>query len=223
MKNILCIILLLTSSRIHAQDWFSDSPLHSQADGYIITIAGDTISGTVQFDFPVVMQKRLVFTASNGQGPVTYQPEDIRGYSAGSMNWESIVAIFATYDGQVKFNRFGIQYSGYDPIHLYRIFPEKDKIKKNLSSARAETIYKGISLQHDMNTFDHLYLKKSENPAIDVNDRTFKKNFQTVMSGLVSDHANLVKMIRSRQYGYRDLNKIISEYNNWYLDKVYKR
>ena len=214
---------MLTASKIHAQDWFSAFPLHSQVDGYIITIAGDTISGTVQFDFPVVMQKRLVFTAKNSQDPVKYQPEDIRGYSAGTMNWESIIAIFATYDGQMKFNRFGIQYSGNGPIHLYRIFPEKDKIKKNLSSARAETIHNGIALHHDMGTFDHLYLKKSENPAMDVNDRTFKKNFQTVMSGLVSDHANLVKMIQSREYNYPDLNKIISEYNHWYLDRVYKR
>ena len=60
MKLIIYFLFsyLVVSLQGTAQDWFSKNELGSQVDGYIIGIAGDTIYGSLEYSYPISMQKR---------------------------------------------------------------------------------------------------------------------------------------------------------------------
>ena len=223
MKNHVFILLILLSGPVaRAQDWFSHHSQGESLEGFIITITGDTLTGSIKYDYPVIMQKRISFDTRQGQNSVIYQPKDIRGYSCAGKFWESSNVVYNTYRGPVTFQRFGILYHGKGPIHLIRIFSEKDKYKKNISSSKAETIYKKISLDQDARSFRDLYLKKFEDPAESVNSSSYKKDFITAISRKVSDDKEIMDKINNKEYKYDDLIKIIDEYNNWYLQGRYK-
>jgi len=223
MKNLVIILLILVADpAVHAQDWFSQHSQGEPVNGYIITIAGDTLAGSIKYDYPVIMQKRVSFVPGQGQNAVVYQPKDIRGYSCGGTFWESANAVFDTYRGPVNFPRFGILYHGKGPIHLLRIFPEKDKYKKNMSSTKAEAIYKNISLNQDPGSFRDLYLKKFEDPAESVNAASYKKDFINTISRKVSDDKELMNKITAKTYKPSDLLKIVDEYNDQAMKGRYK-
>ena len=221
-KHIFLLLFLLTGSAALAQEWFSQHSQGEPVEGYIITIAGDTLAGSIQYDYPVVMQKRISFVPGLGQNAVIYQPKDIRGYGIDGKFWESSNVVYETYQGPVTFQRFGMLYHGKGPIHLLRLFPEKDKYKKNVSSTKAETYYKNISLTQNSKSFQDLFLKKFEDPAESINSSSYKKDFITAISRKVSDDKELMDKINKKEYKYTDLLRIIDEYNGWYQQGRYK-
>jgi hypothetical protein len=223
MKNFFLFLFLFAGISVYGQEWFSKHQQAEETDGYIITIAGDTIRGKILYDYPVIMQKRISFVGKDNSGTVVYQPKDIRGYSSENIIWESVLVNMATYNGPIKFNRFGILYSGSGPIHLLRIFTEKDKLGKNITSTKAEIMYKGITLSQEEKSFDNLYIMKQESPAEDVNSKEFRHDFINNISGLVSDNKELTAKIQAKEYGFNDLLKIVEEYNKWFMEQRYNR
>ena len=222
MKNVFLCILISMAIKASGQDWFSQHAQGENVPGNIITIAGDTISGLISYDYPVVMQKRISFQSGGNPNPIIYQPKDIRGYSCDNMIWISAFVIFETYNGPIKFNRFGILYSGKGSLQLMRIFPERDKTLRKMSSTKAESIYKNISLVQDEKSFKDLYIKKLEDPAESVNSRSFKKEFINNIARRISDDKDLMNKVNNKIYKYSDLKTILREYNDWYLKNRYK-
>ncbi len=223
MRNLFFFLLLLITSSASGQDWFTRHEQGDSVAGYIVTIAGDTIQGTIKYNYPVVMQKRVSFTRRGTTDGVIFQAKDIRGYSCDNMHWVSATVSIKTYQGPVKFQRFGILYSGKGPLELLRIFPEKDKLLKRMSSTKAETIDKNIPLNQPVNSFKNLYIKKFEEPAEDVGTSVFKKGFIQRVSQLVSDDKDLMDKIGNKVYKYNDLLKIVNDYNQWYLNRKFSR
>jgi hypothetical protein len=220
-KNIILVFLLtLPFHKMHAQDWFSGFKKGDKLDGYVIGIAGDTIPGLIQFDYPVAMQKQLVFFKSNPAEttPVTYGPAHIRGYGINDKRWLSAQVMMETYDGTYKFARFGLLETIPGPLALLRVFEEADKKKKKLNSDQASKIYKNISYEMDHGSYQDLFIKKYEDPAMAVSSKEFKKSFQKKMLLYVGDHQDLKQMIIDKSWGYKDLEKIVNEYNRWYAE-----
>lgn len=223
MKNAFFFLIVFAGFRTYGQDWFSQHKQGDPVKGYIITIAGDTLPGSIRYDYPVIMQKRISFTRSEDGNSVTYQAKDIRGYSCAGQNWVSATVNIETYNGPIKFDRFGILYSGRGPLQLLRIFPEKDKVEKKMSSSKAETIYKGISTEESEKSFDDLYIKKFETPAESVTSQDFKKDFSANMSRYVSEDKDLMNKLNNKGYRYADLLKVVKEFNEWFLQNKYSR
>lgn len=221
LKIIPMTLLLVTAVIVtQAQDWFSKYEKEALLEGYIIGIAGDTIRGQIRYDFPVVMQKRVAFFQSpRQQDPMIYQPGDIRGYGIRDRRWISTQVIMDTYDGPFPFNRFGQVESMPGPLVLVRIFEEKDKHKKKLNSEEAEVIYRKIPYTRIPGSLDHLYIKKNEEPAIAVSDREFRKSFPRLILKYVGDYEELKEKIENKSWGWKDLDKIVNEYNRWYLSR----
>ncbi len=219
IKSIpLTLLLTLVVHISIAQDWFSEYERKTLREGYIIGIAGDTIRGQIQYDYPVVMQKRVAFFQIPGQQNLKiYEPGDIRGYGMADKRWISTQVIMETYDGPFQFNRFGMVESIPGPVALMRIFDEMDKHKKKLNSEEAEIIYKKIPYNREADSFDNLYIKKNEEPAIAVFTREFKKSFGQVVIRYVSDHRELKEKIDAQSLGWKDLEKIVNEYNRWFI------
>jgi hypothetical protein len=224
LKSIsLLISLVFALQTAAAQDWFSDHERNTNQTGYIIGIAGDTITGQIQYDYPVIMQKRVTFFQSSVlQDPKIYQPGDIRGYGLSDKRWISTKVIMDTYDGPFQFNRFGLVESNPGPVALLRIFEEKDKHKKKLNSEEAEILYRNIPYNREPGSYDHLYIKKNEDPAISVFTREFKKTFTSQILHYIGDHQDLKDKIENGSWSWKDLDKIVNEYNRWYLSKYSK-
>jgi hypothetical protein len=201
----------------HAQNWFNHHNQGEKLSGYILGIAGDTIAGSIKYDYPVIMQKRISFYPSeNIPEPVIYTPEDIRGFSLDDKLWISTTVIMDTYDGRYNFQRFGILESGVGPLMLIRVFDEWDKLKKKINSAEAEKELKRVHLHFPDNSIDQLYIKKTDGAAEPVSSRAFKKSFVSRMRSMVGDNQTLMSKIESKEYTIKDVYTIASVYNEWY-------
>ena len=220
MRSLIIIPLILFSYCGFSQDWFS---IHNQGEnipGYILGIAGDTIKGSVRYDFPIVMQKRVYFNPKQGSASMEeYNPDNVRGYSINKKLWISTTVIMETYNGQYKFKRFGILESDPGPLFLLRIFDEQDKLKKNINSEEAEKMSKNIMLNYPENSLNSLYIKKIEGEAELLSAKSFKKSFISQIRMYVGDYEALMKKIESKQYQISDIRKIVAEYNKWFESK----
>jgi hypothetical protein len=220
MKFLVIIPLILLYFNAFPQDWFT---VHAQGEnipGYVLGIAGDTIQGSVKYDFPIIMQKRVYFNPIQGSsGREEYTPDNIRGYSINKKLWISTTVIMETYNGQYKFKRFGILESDPGPISLLRIFDEQDKQKKNINSEEAERMTKNIMLNYPENSLNSLYIKKNEGDAELLSGKSFKKSFISKIRIYVSDYEALMNKIENKQYQIEDIRKIVAEYNKWFESK----
>jgi len=201
MKKILITLsITIVSYSAYSQEWFDT---HNQGDripGYILGMNGDTIEGFIRYDFPIVMQKRISFYASEDDTEsIVYSPEDIWGYALIGKKWISITVKMDTYDGNYKFRRFGILESEQGPVKLLRIFKETDKLKKKINSEQAERELNNIYLDYPQNSLDQLYIQKVESEAELVKSKEFKKSFISRMNFYVGDHAALIKKIESKE------------------------
>ncbi len=220
MRSFIIIPLILVSLRTFPQDWFTEHAQGESIPGYVLGIAGDTILGSVKYDYPVVMQKRVYFNPSQGSaGMEEYTPDNIRGYSINEKLWISATVVIETYDGQYKFKRFGILESDPGPISLLRIFDEQDKLKKKINSEEAEKMTKNILLNYPDNSLRSLYIKKTDGEAELLSAKSFKKTFISKIRTYVGDFDELMKKIEAKEYQIGDIRKIVDEYNAWFESK----
>ncbi len=222
IRTFIFIALLLFSFQGNTQNWFSEIDLGNKNPGYVIGIAGDTIKGYIQYDYPIVMQKRVAFYDNTNGNKAIYQPEDIRGYGIGKTYWASISVRINTYNGIYVFQRFGILESDSGPVTLYRIFEEMDKKKKRINSNEAESLFDKISFYREKQSLDHLYIKKLEKPAEKVMAKSFRKSFPEKMNMYIRDHSVLLEKIKAKDLKLEDIDQIVTEYNNWYSSKFKK-
>lgn len=220
MKSILIILLILFSIPAFPQDWFTTHKQGEIVPGYILGIAGDTIKGSVKYDFPVVMQKRIYFNSlQESREMEEFTPDNIRGFLINEKIWISTTVIMETFNGPYTFKRFGILESEPGPISLLRIFDEQDKLKKKINSEEAEKITKNILLNYPDNSLRNLYIKKIEGEAESLSDKSFKKSFVSKIRIYVGDNEALMKKIEAKEYQIDDIKKIVVEYNVWFESK----
>jgi hypothetical protein len=164
------------------------------------------------------MQNRLIFTEDgNPDKEFQYTPFDIWGYSFNNVNYESTQVKMETYQGTYTFNRFGILVSNHGAMAIYRIYPEKDKLKRNVSSLEAETEYEKIQRNPPVDDFSTLYIKKQEEPAVCMGSKPFQKKFEKIMGNMISDNPTLHNKVKNEEYTLQDVYKIVDEYNRDYL------
>lgn len=214
--------LILWSLTATGQDWFTSISRDDKVSGYVVGIAGDTIRGYIQYDYPIIMQKRIVFLDNRQGTPTTYTPQDIRGYGLDPTYWASIEVTMDTYDGPYVFKRFGILESEPGPLALYRVFEERDKQKERINSEEAEVLYDRIRLLRQGNSLEHLYIKKQEEPALLLTAKPFRKSFAEEMKHLVGDHKELMQQIRDKELKREDIDLIVATYNDWFLSRLRK-
>lgn len=215
-KSLIIIPAILISLSCYSQDWFSTHGQGDKIPGYILGMAGDTIEGFIQYDYPIIMQKRIYFFPSeNDTDPIIYVPDKIWGFFLSGKKWISTTVIMETYKGQYKFKRFGIVESDNGPLMLLRIFNESDKLKKKVNSEEAEKELKNAPLKFPENSLDQLYIKKIEGEAELLLAKEFKKSFIPRMKSYVGDDTTLMQKIESKQYTIKNIFTIVSEYNTW--------
>ena len=222
MKSLILLPFILVSINASPQDWFTEHTQGESISGYVLGIAGDTIKGSVKYDYPVIMQKRVYFHSLQGAaGMEEYTPDNIRGYSINEKLWISTTVVMETYDGPYKFKRFGILESDPGPISLLRIFDEQDKLKRKINSEEAEKLTKNIMLEYPESSLKSLYIKKTDGEAELISAKSFRKSFISKIRMYVGDFDDLMKKIETKQYQIKDIRKIVAEYNKWSESKFH--
>ena len=208
------MIISITS---YAQNWFSVNSQGDKVPGYVLGMAGDTIDGSISYDYPVIMQKRIAFfPEDNISDPVIYSPNNIWGFSLAGKKWISTTVLMETYNGLYAFNRFGIIESDQGALMLLRIFNESDKLKKNVNSTEAEKELKNIDLDYPDNSLDQLYIKKTDGDAELLTSKEFKRSFLSKMRSYIGDHKSLMQKVENKEYTIKDIFAITVEYNRWF-------
>jgi len=217
IKSLIILPAMLVSITCCAQNWFSINSYGDNMPGYVLGMAGDTIDGSIRYDYPVIMQKRIAFfSEDNTSDPVIYSPDNIWGFSLAGKKWISTTVIMETYNGPYTFNRFGILESDQGVLMLIRIFNESDKIKKNINSAEAEKDLKNIDLDYPDNSLNQLYIKKTDGDAELLTSKEFKRSFLSKMRFYIGDCKSLMEKLENREYTIKDIYAITTEYNRWF-------
>ena len=218
---IVFIIPILISTNSFSQDWFSINSYGEKINGFVVGIAGDTLPGYIQYDYPIVMQKKVTMFLSLSSTEVsTYGPGDIRSYHINGKNWISSEVTMDTYNGLFKFSRFGLMISQNGPILLIRFYDEMDKHKKNINSEEADLIMDKIPLDQTIGSLEYLYISKDNASAEKVDTKTFKKDFINKMKSYVGDNVILFEKINNKEYSIQNIHQIVEDYNSWYNNKI---
>ncbi len=232
MKKMLFLFLLLYfSPETYGQvtDTTVKVKLWTIYPGYVVTKSGDTIQGYLKLKNLVNNQDKVLFYLHPDDEKYTkkYKPKMLKVYKVGPRYYESFkFRPPVTYAGNDA-NTYHFVLKIIDgPFSLYRWYYEstersKQRVKVDENNPAATQIDLSFS-EEELLTHD--YGKTPDGDFIDLNSMKLLTNFKKNMSKLVGDYPELAKKIKNKLEGYRyaNLEKIINEYNSWYL-KNHKR
>lgn len=187
--------------------------------GYYIDKNDQKIEGEVQYNFPFIMERILVFRAN---GNTTFiQPRDIKGYFIDGLYRESVTLNVSMIGGLKKLETYFMFpeikgklslyfYSGENPTDLEG---DEDLSKWNNYYSAYQVYLKKQESEIQKRTPKTQYLQKQGEPAIGVDAMAL--TFANKMSTLIEDCATVANKVKGKEKGYRssDLEKIIAEYN----------
>ncbi|HPE57371.1 MAG TPA: hypothetical protein PK904_13270 [Bacteroidales bacterium] len=180
-----------------------------KVEGYIITNQGDTIYGKIRIKTDkegrlehAKLQDKLVFYNNDGVRKI-YLPGSISSfYFYYDFQTPAFVSVNFYKDSHLFLMVIGDQ--GY--LKLYKYYPSSDK---SLSSAfeLAEYVY-GVN---DFEERFFFYIIKPDGKKILMGKHTP----QNKLIEFFSDNDEIAEKLRSREYNYADVYKMVREYNQW--------
>ncbi len=228
MKRLFLLITVMLYQAVYSQN-ISENNLHdttkvklfSLYPGYVVTRKGDTLKGYVLLKNLIANQDKVIFYPTqekNKEQAQKFKPKEVKAYKVGPRYYESYkfrpgVSSYATNDA--KAYHFVLKVID-GPVSLYKWYYEttqrsEDRVKIN----EEHPLESHVDLSFDESDLKYITLFKKLDGEITKPALNFKKQ----MSKLLADYPELAKKIASKEKGYRswDLEKIIREYNEWYL------
>lgn len=202
MKNFTTLftaILMVFAVSVFAND---DAKIY---EGSVTLVSGETLKGQIEMLSPTLNEVKVKFIASNGQA-TTYKASEVTSYSF----------IFAKYDASTKtYNNETIEYVKKEvavspvPFGPKAVLVERQVAGTiNLYNFYAET-------RAADQPFTHNYFVEKDGQMIEVT----RENFKTVLKDMVADYAELQAKVGTKDYGYKFIANIISEYNEYKAPK----
>jgi hypothetical protein len=147
-----------------------------------------------------------------------FKPKDIKAYKVGPRYYESIKCWPANEANTRHFLLKTLD----GPISIYRWYYEpenksKMRVQVNKNDIRNSKIDLGFS---ESELSSEVFVVKLGNKPENLTKMKFVTNFRKNMSKLVVEDEGLVKKIMNKKKGYLigDEEKIITEFNKWYLE-----
>jgi hypothetical protein len=201
MRYYITIIFLLFSLLSNGKS--------KNAEGYIITLAGDTIYGS--FKLKTDRNKKLIYAKT--QEKISFFEEGKRRtlYHAGEINsfyfyydFETLTIKTVPYfkNGQL----FMKVISETGNLHLYQFYPDSEK---RLASAYELAEYAYSSKGFGEKFF--FYIIKPDGSILLMGKHTPKHRIYSFFA----DYNELAEKIDSREYKYTDVYRMVREYNAW--------
>ena len=211
-------------SRAPVTDTTAQVKLWSLYPGYVVTQNGDTLNGYLLLKNLAANQDKVFFYdhPEDKKYSVKYKPKDLKAYKVGPRYYESRKfkppATASANDARTY--HFILKVID-GPFSLYRWYYEtleqsKARLKIDSDQPLTGTVDLSFS-EKDLQT--HNYCVTPEGEFVDLSSLKMLTNFKKNMSKLVADDAELAGKIRNKEegYGYYNIDRIIREYNAWYL------
>ncbi len=232
MKHLLisCTLLLILPLTSTAQeipavtDTTVQVKLWSLYPGYVITRTNDTLRGHLLLKNLVNNQDKVLFYRDPDDEKYTekYKPKDLKAYKVGPRYYESFkFKPPVTYSANDARTYHFILKIIDGPFSLYRWYYETvEQSRARVKIDQDHPLRSHIDLSFSEKDLKHEnYGLTPRGEFIDLGSLKMLTNFKKNMSKLVEDDPELAQKIRNKEkgYGYYDLEKIIHEYNAWYL------
>ena len=215
-KKLLVIILMSCIELISFSQEQADSiKLWTRYPGYIITHNDDTIHGNLLLKNKISNQGKVFFfdNADAEEPSEKYRPRDIKGYKVANRVYET-----KKHSPEYTTMRYSFLLKVVDgPVSLYKSFyDDKQRIKINEDDIWKSKI--DFSFSEDELQEEILGCREGEKLE-DFTKLKYLLKFKKSMSKYLSDCPKIAEKIRNKEEGYQwgDLEKIVKEYNEWYL------
>lgn len=245
MKSALTIIISIaivgTSYAQSGWEWFSRNkvPLYNPgavsftdfriingkpADGflpgYYVTLDGVRKEGEVQYNYPYILERMLVFRSD---GNIAYfRPTEVKGYFVDGLYRESVTFNVSLIKGAEGIHTFFMipKVQGSLSMYYYTnqeiiwdLEPEDDRIFGSISYHQAYAKYHAKSETEIKTSPKGDILKKGDDVGFFA--ERFLFGFPNKMAELISDCPDVSAKVKTKQTGYKSTNleKIIKEYN----------
>jgi hypothetical protein len=187
--------------------------------GYYVTKDGDKVEGEVQYNFPFIMERLLVFRKD---GVTTmFSPKDVKAFFVDGMLFESVTLNASMLGGLTKLETYFMIPEVKGKLTLYYYSGENaTDLDSDADIAKWRNYYRAYATymqksEADIQKFTPKtrYLKKENEVAVGVESMTF--GFANKMSQLVSDCPAVAASVKNKEKGYRmnDVDKIVEMYN----------
>ncbi len=224
-KLILLFILLAAFEAVKAQDanpeqatdTVQNISLWTLYPGYIVTNENDTTRGYIMLGNLIYNQSKALYfkNETDTKYSAKYKAKKIKSYKVGPRSYDS----FKYRPNMSEANGYHFFMKIIDgPITEYRWYYEpEERTRQRVEINEDNILLSKIDLSFNENDLQYSKIGRK------LNGKPFSfnmvLNFKNAMSKLVSDYPELAKKIKSKQEGYRvaDQEKIIKEYNAWYL------
>lgn len=192
--------------------------------GYIVTRQGDTISGYLLLKNLVNNQDKVFYYHNKEDKKYTekYKPKDLRAYKVGPRYYESFKFKPPATASANDANTWHFILKLIDgPFSLYRWYYETlDQSHARLKVDQDRPFHATVDLSFtEEGLSQQNYGLTPAGEFVDLGSLKMLTNFKKNMAKLVQDDAALAQKIRNKVkgYGYYDIERIINEYNAWYL------
>jgi len=211
---ILSIPILLLSFSAEAQQDSLFVPRGTRNYGYIINLNGDTIHGYT-LNLNLWNNQMMTFyyedMVSEHKG-TKYRAKDLLGYKTGPREYERIKfsGLFSPY----RYNFFLKKIDG--AIDLF-IWYYNTEVNLLMGTDALLTEANDSFLIAEDKLWTQALGRTYKGEIIEFGSLKFRPKFNKRMSRVVSDYKELAEKIRNEEegYGFKDLEKIILEYNDW--------
>jgi hypothetical protein len=213
--SVFCILaIFVLSGYCHAQEPDGSVKLFTIYPGYIVTNTGETINGYLMLKNKISNQgKVFFFKTPDDKNPIKYKPRDIKAYKVADRYYETM-----KYSPEYTTMRYCFLLRVIDgPVTLYKAYyDDKQRIKVDENDIWNSKI--DFSFSEDELKDQVLGCRKGEELQ-DFGSLPYLMKFKKTMSEYLSDCPAIARKIADKKEGYvwADLEKIINEYNTWYL------
>jgi hypothetical protein len=216
--NLFLLFLSLLPVQAYAQGNKPEPERGSVLVGYIITLQGDTVKGYL-LNINLWLNQKMTFLykdPNDREGRVKYKPKEIRAYQVGPRYYESIDHPFTN---SIRSDNFILRKVD-GPIKYYVWYYDEDKTKlAGWDKITLVDLEKAL-LFDESELWKDEFAKKGNEETLTPFDLKFLMKFAKNMSEYVKDDVELAQKIANKTAGYKNINieAIIREYNDWYLN-----
>ncbi len=233
MKKPIILILFIFSffsgfsqgeQQAPATDSIFNVKLWTKYPGYVITRNNDTIRGYLMLKNLVNNQDKVLFYNNRNDEKYTrkYKPKDLKAYKTGPRFYESFKfkppSTYSANDARTW--HFLLKVID-GPFKVYKWFYEtKERSESRVKVDEEHPLNTKVDLSFSEKDLEyHTYGLTPSGEFVDFNSMKMLTNFKKNMSKLVADNPQLAAKIKNKEKGYHyyDVEKIIREYNKWYI------
>ncbi len=226
MKNLILLFILVTfitgakaqvANPEQATDTVQEIRLWTLYPGYVVTLTNDTLRGYIMLGNLLYNQNKVLYfkNETDTKHTAKYKAKEIKSYKAGPRSYDSFK--YRPSMSEAKGYHFFMKIID-GPITEYRWYYEPEgRTSQRVEINEDNILLSKIDLSFNENDLQYFTIGRK------LNGKPFSLNmvinFKNAMSKLVADYPQLANKIKTKQKGYRvaDQEKIIREYNAWYI------